>query len=152
MNAKRATIVLMCGAAVMAGCAQQEEAPVNQADPAANHVESGSLDTVTAEAETLPCTHVGTDAAYRQWQEAQPSAKAGSVPTARNDLVVEGGDSYRWNDAPIDATILRQYLDIVHTMSPEPWVVVRRGTGADEASLIKARGIIFLSLNCRAAI
>ena len=150
MAAKSATIVLICGAAVLAGCARQEEAAANQAESAANQAASKPPQSVTAEDEGLPCTYAGTDAAYREWQQSEQAAKAGADPSVRNILVVEGGDSYRWNDSPVDRTRLRQYLDITHTMAPTPWLIVQRGAGADEAAVERARELIYLSLDCRA--
>jgi hypothetical protein len=143
MGAKIATILLLCCTAAAAGCTRQDEPPANQADATPSEVE-------TEMAETLPCTHAGTDAAYRRWQDAQQAAKADSPGPNPNVLVVEGGDSYRWNDAPVDPTTLRQYLDVVTTMAPTPWVIVRRAPGIDEAAVEKARERIFLSLDCRA--
>ncbi len=143
MDAKIATIVLMCAIAPLSGCSRQQDSAANQAD-------SKPPEMVTAEDEGVPCTHVGTDAAYREWQEIQQAAKAGPEATVANELVVEGSGSYRWNDAPVDSTRLRQFLDVVHTMAPTPWLIVRRGPAADEAAVEAAREAIYLGLDCRA--
>ena len=137
------TTALWCAALTLAGCSGP--ATNDTADENANLSENERF---IRDAE--PCRYVVPEASFASAEGAQKAANPNYVERERNILVVEGRDSYRWNDAPVDPTILRQYLDIIGTMAPEPWVLVRRAPAADDASLAGARELIFRSMSCRA--
>ena len=67
----------------------------------------------------------------------------------RNSLAVSASGEYLWNGAAVDAVRLRQYLDIVATMSPTPLTVVSVAPGAPPGAVDALREVIGRSLNCR---
>jgi hypothetical protein len=145
MKGKRALSPLLALIVLLAGCA---EVSAPEADNEGSKPSEANLAMIEASA----CANVVSEASRPNGQPPQGTGTPLADEATQNVLVIEGGDSYRWNDAPVDPTMLRQYLDVTHTMRPTPRLVVRRGDGADEASLTKAREIIYLALDCRADI
>lgn len=77
---------------------------------------------------------------------------AGTPPRAdeqRNTLAVTASGTYLWNGAEVDAIRLRQYLDIVGTMSPAPVTIVRVDPGAPPSAVGAASETIERALHCR---
>ena len=67
----------------------------------------------------------------------------------RNLLAITAGGTYEWNGAEVDAVRLRQYLDLVGSMSPTPVTVVRVDPGAPPAAISTVSDAIDRALRCR---
>jgi hypothetical protein len=79
-------------------------------------------------------------------QEAREAPERGMQQS--NRLTVTAAGAILWNDTPIDAVRLRQYLDIVMQMSPRPRTVVRMDPGAPAAQIEAVSGAISGAMNC----
>jgi hypothetical protein len=88
-----------------------------------------------------PCTNV--------FNERDMAGRARREDEVRNTIAVTASGTYLWNGAELNAVTLRQYLDIVSTMSPVPVTVVRVDPGAPPASVETVRDTIGRALNCQ---
>lgn len=67
----------------------------------------------------------------------------------RNTLAVTAAGTYLWNGAEVDAVRLRQYLEVVGSMSPTPVTIVRVDPGAPPVAVSRVSDTIERALNCR---
>lgn len=80
--------------------------------------------------------------------EQEAAARQPGHGGATNRIGITGGGEIQWNGAPIDATMLRQYLDITAQMQPQPVTVVRVAPGAPAAQVAAVRDVIGRALRC----
>jgi hypothetical protein len=112
-------------------------------DPGNASAAADRQNNVTGEASDLvPCDQVLSEA---QWAQRD----RGPAGRAVNALVLKANGRFRWNGAEIDATVLRQYLDLVSTMTPSPMLVVSVEPGVKESQRRETRGLIGESLQCQ---
>ena len=87
------------------------------------------------------CTHVVAAGAAERDLESRPD----DVVTNR---VAVSGSIITWNGAALDAVTLRQYLDIVSTMAPQPRLVVEIAPDAQPQTAALVQTTIDNSLRC----
>lgn len=108
------------------------------APPAAGPGFEGNL--LAAPGEGALCTDVLTERDARD----QPPGEGQQV----NRIVVTASGEIQWNGVAVDAVRLRQYLDIVRTMAPQPRTVVRIEPGAPAGATAQVGEVVSLAMNC----
>jgi biopolymer transport protein ExbD len=66
---------------------------------------------------TIP---IQTHAVKLDLPQDQPNQQPPPIDPVKNKIVVTPQDQVMWNGAPVDLTLLKQYLDVTQTMNPVP--------------------------------
>lgn len=76
------------------------------------------------------------------------TARLGEGERVKNRVSIDSAGAIHWNGMPIDPVTLRQYMDVVATMSPTPHTAVEVDPGSPCARVLDVVKIIDRAVEC----